>query len=91
MWKKKSRMSGNSQPLDKAMKILGLRAAEPSTWQLGSGGGEGQHVSGVSCSVLAQQVSRGSQPSHESELPVTPDQDALHVQSTSGTESYFLT
>lgn len=57
-----SRMRGNSQPLDKAMKILGLEGkAEPSTWQLGSGGGEGQHMLGISCSLLAQQVSRGSQ------------------------------
>ena len=83
-------MNGNSQTLDKAMKILGLRAAEPSTWQLGSGCGEGQHVLGISCSSLAQQVSRGSQPSHGSELPVTPDQDLLRVQSRSGTENYFF-
>lgn len=83
-------MNGNSQPLDKAMKILGLRAAEPSTWQLGSGCGEGQHVLGISCSSLAQQVSQGSQPAHGSELPVTPDQDLLRVQSRSGTENYFF-
>ncbi|KFO19543.1 hypothetical protein H920_19066 [Fukomys damarensis] len=39
--------------------------------------GKGQHMSGVSCSPLVQQVSRAGQPSHGSELPATAGRDSL--------------